>query len=64
MKQPTFTWDTEDNYNELKNFRIEVYNVFKLNDMPDRETTSVIKNWLGRKGLQLLETLKQAQKEN
>ena len=28
MKQPTFDWDTEDKYNELRNFRLEVYNVF------------------------------------
>ena len=43
MKQPTFNWETEDKYNELKNFRLDVYTVFKLYDMPDREKTSVIK---------------------
>ena len=50
MKQPTFIWDTEDKYNELKNFRVEVYNVFKSYDMPDIKKTALIKNWLGRKG--------------
>ena len=54
MKQPTFDWDTEDKYNELKNFRLEVYNVFKSCDMPDIEKTALIKNWLGRKGLQII----------
>ena len=51
MKQPTFDWDAEDKYNELKNFRLKVYNVFKSYNMPDREKTSVIKNWLGIKWL-------------
>ena len=64
MKQPTFDWDTEDKYNELKNFRLEVYNVFKLHDTPDIEKTLVIKNWLCRKGLELLEILMQTKKEN
>ena len=63
MKQTTFNWDTDDKYNELKNFRLEVYNVFKSYDMPDVEKMALIKNWLGRKGLQLLETLTQAEKE-
>ena len=43
MKQPTFDWDTEDKYNELKNFRLEVYNVFKSHDMPDIQKTALIK---------------------
>ena len=49
MKQPTFDWDTEDKYNKLKNFRLEVYNFFKSYNMPDIEKTALIKNWLGRK---------------
>ena len=40
MKQPTFYWDTGDNYNKLKNFRLEVYNVFKSYDMADKEENS------------------------
>ena len=32
-------------------------------DMPDIEKTALIKNWLGRKGLPILETLTQAEKE-
>ena len=63
MKQPTFNWDTEDKYNELNNFRLEVYNVFKSYYVPHLEKTALIKNWLWRKGLQLLETLTQAEKE-
>ena len=64
MKQPTFNWDTEDKYSELKNFRLEVHNVFKSYDMPDIEKTALIKNWLVRKGLQLLECLLKLKMKN
>ena len=29
MKQPTFNWEAEDKYNELKNFRLGVNNITK-----------------------------------
>ena len=29
MKEPTFNWEAEDRNNKLKNFRIEVNNIFK-----------------------------------
>ena len=32
MKQPTFNWEAENKYNELKNFRLEVNNIFKTSD--------------------------------
>ena len=63
MKQPKFNLDTEDKYYELKNFRLEVYNILKSYDMPDLEKTTLTKNWLGRKALQLSEMLTHAEKE-
>ena len=57
MKHPTFNWEAEDKYNELKNFRLEVNNIFKSYSMPQAEQIAIIKNRLGRKGLQFLETL-------
>ena len=30
MKQLTFVWGTEDKYNKLESFKLEVINVFKL----------------------------------
>ena len=33
MKQLTFNWEAEDKYNELKNLRLEVNNVFKSYSM-------------------------------
>ena len=61
MKQSTFNWDTKDKYNKLKNFRLEINNVFKL--MSGIEKAAIIKNWLGRKGLYLLETLTEVEQE-
>ena len=29
MKEPTFNWKAEDMYNELKNFRLDINNIFK-----------------------------------
>ena len=43
MEQSTFDWETEDKYNELKNFRLEAYNVFKLYGMSDIEKTALNK---------------------
>ena len=63
MKQPTFNWDNEDKCNELKNFRLEVYNIFKSYSIPDIEKTALIKSWLGTKGLQLLEVPTQAEEK-
>ena len=32
-KEPTFDWDTEGKYNELKNFRLDVYKGLQLLEM-------------------------------
>ena len=52
MEQPTFNWDTEDN--KLKNFILQVYNVFKSYDMPSIKKTALMKNWLDRKRITIL----------
>ena len=43
MKQPTFTWEAEDKYNKLKNFRLELNNIFKSYLMPKAEQIAIIK---------------------
>ena len=63
MKQPIFNWEAEDRYNELKNFRLEVNNIFKSYNMPQTEQLVIIKNWLGRKSLQFIESLTQMEQE-
>ena len=43
MKQQTVNWKAEDKYNDLKNFRFEVNNVFKLYNIPWTEKMAIIK---------------------
>ena len=57
MKQLMFNWNAEDKYSELKTFRLEVNNVLSTYNTPQTDKLAVVKNWLGRKGLQYLETL-------
>ena len=61
MKQPHFNWETDDKYSELKTFRLEVRNTLTKYNTPQTEQLTVVKNWIGRKGLQFIELLKQAE---
>ena len=63
MKQPILNWNTEDKYNEVRDFRLQVITIFKSYNMPDTGKIATIKSCLYRKGLQLLETLMQTAKE-
>ena len=63
MKQLTFDWNAEAKYSELKTFRLEVKNVLSMYNTPQTDKFTVVKNWLGSKGLQYLETLATAEKE-
>ena len=44
-------------YSELKTFRLEVNNVLSMYNTSETDKLAIVKNWLGRKGLQYLETL-------
>ena len=63
MKQPNFNWEVEDKYNNLKNFRLEASNIFKLYSTSQIEQLAIIKNKLDRKGLQFIESLTQIEQE-
>ena len=63
MKQPTFDWDAEDKYSELKMFRLEVNNILSTYNTTQTDKLALLKNWLGRKGLQYLGTLTTTEKE-
>ena len=54
MKQLTFGWNTEDKYSELKSFRLEVNNVLSTYSTSQADKLALVKNWLGRQGLQYL----------
>ena len=49
MKQPTFNWEAEDKYNELKNFRLDVNNIFKSHSMTQAEQITIIKKLVRQK---------------
>ena len=63
MKQLSFDWNAEDNYSELKTFRLEVNNVLSMYNTLQTDNLAVVKNWLGRKGLQYLEIMTTVEKE-
>ena len=52
VKQPTFDWDAQDKYSELKAFRLEVNTILSTYNTPQIDKLTLVKNWLGRKGLQ------------
>ena len=63
LKQHTFDWEAPDKYTELKTFKLKVSNVLSTYGTPEAEKLEVVKNWLGRKGLHILETIMLAEKE-
>ena len=47
----------------MKTFRLEVNNILSTYNTPQTDKLALVKNWLGRKGLQYLEMLTMAEKE-
>ena len=62
MKQPSFNLEADNKYSELKTLRLEVNNILTMYNTPQTEQLTIIKNWLGRKGLLLIESLTCAEK--
>ena len=50
MKRPTFNWEADDKYSELKKSRLEVKKIPAIYNTPQTEQLAMVKNWLGRKG--------------
>ena len=63
MKQPTFNWEADNKYGELKTFRLEVSNILTTYNTPQTEQLAMVKNWLGRKCLQFIALLTSAEKD-
>ena len=57
MKQLTFSWNAQDKYSELKTFRLEVNNILSTYNTQQADKLALVKNWLGRKGIQYLENI-------
>ena len=55
LGKSSFNWNAQDWNTELLNFEMEVTNMLetKTSELIDEEKALVIKNWLGREGLQL-----------
>ena len=63
MKQQTVDWSSKDKYSELRNLRLKEKNMFQNFNISQTERISIIKNWLGRQGLQHFKILTQAEQE-
>ena len=66
VKQPTFNLRAADKYQELQHLEIEIKNILTTNTYTtqDNDKIPIIFNWLGREGLQLVQTLNDKKKKN
>ena len=62
LKQPQFNWEATDKYTEWKAFILEVRNVLSMYNAQEQDKITMVKNWLGRKGLHYLECLTEIEK--
>ena len=62
LKQPKFNWEAADKYSEWKAFTLEVRNVLSTYSTQEQDKIALVKNWLGRKGLHYIESLKETEK--
>ena len=63
MKWPTFNWEGKDKYTKFKTFMLQVNNILVMYSTTQEEQLAMVKNWLGRKGLQLIESLPNEDKD-
>ena len=57
LKQPNCNWEASDKYTEWKVFILEVRNVLSTSKAQETDKITMVKNWLGRKGLYYIESL-------
>ena len=58
LRQPSFNWEATDKYTEWKAFILEVRNVLTTYNLQETDKIAMVKNWLGRKGLHYIESLR------
>ena len=56
LKQPHFSWEASDKYTEWKAFILEVRNILSTYNAQETDKITMVKNWLGRKGLHYIES--------
>ena len=56
LRQPGLNWKVSDKYIELLNFEMEIMNTLqtRASEVNNDEKVCIIKNWLGREGLQFI----------
>ena len=63
LKQPQFNWEAADKYTEWKAFILEVRDVLSTYNACKQEKITMVKNWIGRKGLHYLKSLTEGEKQ-
>ena len=65
MSQTAFDWTEPDRYADLWNFEMEVVHILqmKMYHLNDAEKVPIIKNWIGREGLQSIQTPTNTEKD-
>ena len=62
LKQPQFNWEVADKYSEWKAFMLEVKDVLSTYNAQENDKITIVKIWLGRKGLHYIESIHEAEK--
>ena len=57
LKQPQFNWEATNKYMEWKAFKLKVRNVLSMYNAQEQDKITMVKNWLGRKGLHYFKSL-------
>ena len=63
LKQWSFVWSTRDKHIVLRNFQMELNNIFIAYGMYNAENVTTVKNWLSREGLHFILTLRNDQQD-
>ena len=63
LKQPSFNWEADDKHSKLKNFRLEVNNIFASYNTPCAEQLAIVKKLIRQERPAIIESLTQTEKE-
>ena len=63
LKQAQFNWEAADKYTEWKASILEVRNMLSTYNAQEQDNITIVKNWLGRKGLHYIKSLTEGEKQ-
>ena len=61
--QPSFNWGAKDKITKLRNFHLEVNNIFHIYGTSNADRVPIIKNCFGRESLRVNQTLTRAEQK-